>query len=46
MHGKGVMTNEDGSIYDGEFKNGKMDGQGTKTFSNGNIYSGKFKNSL
>jgi len=26
MHGKGVMTNEDGSIYDGEFKNGKMDG--------------------
>ena len=40
------MTYGDGSEYDGNFKNGKMDGQGVKTFANGNVYTGKFKDNL
>ena len=40
------MTNPDGSSYEGEFKNGKMEGQGVKSYSNGNKLTGKFKNNL
>ena len=40
------MTNPDGSSYEGEFKNGKMEGTGTKVYANGNTYTGTFKNNL
>lgn len=46
MHGEGVMTYADGSSYEGEFINGKMEGNGTKNFVNGDAYTGKFKNNL
>jgi hypothetical protein len=28
-HGKGVMTFKDGSVYEGEFLNGKIQGSGS-----------------
>lgn len=34
------MNWPDGSKYEGEFKNGKMDGEGSKMFTNGNKYIG------
>ena len=33
----------DGSIYEGEFKNGKRHGQGTYTWSDGEVYVGNWK---
>ena len=32
MHGKGLMTNGDGSTYEGDFKHGLIEGHGVKTF--------------
>ena len=42
-HGQGVMTYANGDIYDGEWKEGRMDGKGTKKFRNGNEYEGGVK---
>ena len=41
-----MLTNEDGTTYEGQFKYGKMEGHGTKTFVNGDQYTGKFKENL
>jgi hypothetical protein len=35
LEGKGVLTHENGDIYDGTFKNGEYDGHGTIIFNNG-----------
>jgi len=40
------MTWTDGSKYEGQFVNGKMEGKGIKTWPNGNTYDGMFKNNL
>ena len=42
-YGEGIMTFSDGEIYEGEWKDGKIDGKGTYNFSNGNVYKGEFK---
>ena len=35
-------TQEDGSVYEGEFKDGLFDGQGILTYVNGDRYEGQF----
>lgn len=35
-----------GDLYEGTFKNGKMDGKGRYKFTNGNTYVGEFKDGL
>ena len=40
----GTLTWKDGTMYIGEFKNGKYSGQGTMNFADGGIYKGKWKN--
>lgn len=46
--GKGVARiiagDLEGSVYDGEFKQGKMDGEATYTLKNGDKFIGTFKN--
>ena len=37
------MTFPDGSMYEGEFKDGEYNGQGIMTFPDGNKYVGEFK---
>ena len=32
MHGKGAQMEADGSVYDGDYRNGAMHGTGTYTF--------------
>jgi hypothetical protein len=40
-----IVFNEDGSIYEGEYKNGKPNGHGTWTsYDNKTIYDGEWKN--
>merc|ERR1712146_482981 len=43
-HGKGVITIDDGFIYDGDWKNGKMEGHGAMKYLNGDKYDGEWKN--
>merc|ERR1712146_855020 len=43
-HGKGLVTLDDGSTYDGEFKNGKREGHGTRKYSDGREYIGDWEN--
>jgi len=44
MHGLGTYNStEDGSFYNGEFKNGQRSGQGYASFSDGRVYEGEFK---
>jgi TonB family protein len=38
----GVSTSSNGSIYQGEFKRGKLDGDGSTLLSNGNYHVGKY----
>lgn len=42
--GKGKATFTNGSAYDGDWSNGKMEGHGTFTFGNGDVYVGTMKN--
>ena len=42
--GKGTMTYEDGSKYDGEWKEGKRYGKGTLIYEDGSKYEGEWKN--
>ena len=41
--GKGIMNYEDGSKYDGEWKEGKRYGKGTLTYEDGAKYVGEWK---
>lgn len=42
-HGKGKMVyNEDGRIYDGEWRHGRWHGFGRATFANGDHFSGQY----
>jgi hypothetical protein len=43
-HGKGKYTTPDGSVYEGEFKNGDKHGQGTYFFASGSKYIGQWIN--
>ena len=42
----GIFTYDDGSIYEGEFEDGKVHGQGTYTWSDGTMYEGAFESGL
>ena len=44
MNGQGTMLFPDGSRYDGEFKDGRMEGQGIRQYKNFDRYVGGFKN--
>jgi hypothetical protein len=41
----GKLKNKDGSIYEGEWKQGEASGNGTLIWSNGSKYSGEFRES-
>lgn len=43
INGKGIMTYDDGSIYEGEWINGNFNGQGKMIYKNGDIYNGDWK---
>ena len=45
-HGKGKMTQLDGSYYVGEWKNGKRHGKGITVYSNGNRYIGTWVDNI
>ena len=44
-HGKGTKKWKDGTTYEGDFVNGKMEGTGVWC-KNGNEYKGEFKNDM
>ena len=41
--GYGKRTLADGSVYEGQFKDGDFEGKGTLTYPNGQQYTGEFK---
>jgi hypothetical protein len=40
----GIMAFQNGSRYEGEFKDGKYSGRGTFYFANGSVYEGEYEN--
>ena len=44
--GYGKTTLSDGSVYEGQFKDGKFDGKGQLDFADQRQYTGEFKNGL
>ena len=44
FNGKGILCDEKGNVYEGDFINGKFDGYGHYKMSNGDNYIGQFKN--
>ena len=44
--GPGKMTQANGTVYEGDFKDGLANGSGKCKFSNGDVYEGEFKNDL
>ena len=42
-HRHGVMISSSGSVYEGEFKEGKKEGRGIFSYDNGNTFKGEFK---
>ena len=42
LEGNGKITFSDGSIYEGEWKNGQMSGQGKLNSKDGKVYEGSF----
>ncbi len=44
--GKGKMTLQNGSVYEGNFSRGRMSGQGTMTYHNGERYTGQWANDV
>ena len=44
VHGQGKVSYSDGTVYEGDFKNGLLNGQGKMTRTNGTVYEGNFKN--
>lgn len=45
-HGKGVMNYHNGSVYEGEFRNGLRSGAGTYETAEGDKYIGSFRNDI
>ena len=43
MHGRGLLTYANGSVYSGQFRFGKMEGDGQLKFANGDVYIGQFR---
>ena len=43
-HGRGVQVFPDGSVYSGEFVDGKYEGAGRLSKASGDVYDGKWKN--
>ena len=44
--GKGIYKFANGDVYDGMFKNDKINGEGTYTWANKIGYKGQFKNNM
>ena len=44
FNGKGILCDEKGNIYEGDFVNGKFEGYGRYKMTNGDNYIGEFKN--
>lgn len=44
--GKGKMSLQNGSVYEGNFSRGRMSGEGTMTYSNGERYVGQWANDM
>ena len=44
MNGRDKLTLPDGSVYEGDIKNGEMNGIGKLTWPNGSVYEGEMKN--
>ena len=44
--GRGILCDDKGNIYEGDFLNGKFEGYGHDKMSNGDNYIGEFKNGL
>jgi len=42
-NGKGRLRLADGSVYDGEFKDGRFTGKGRHSMPDGTVYTGEFK---
>ena len=43
VNGSGAYKLSDGSVYNGQWKDGKFNGQGTYKFKDGTVYNGEFK---
>ena len=43
-HGRGVLKSADGTVYEGEFANGRRTGYGVLTKPDGTRYQGTFVN--
>ena len=43
LHGIGKITCSNGTVFEGEFKDGKKTGFGKITYSNGTVFEGEFK---
>ena len=46
INGQGTFTWSNGSIYIGEWKDGRLSGQGTFISEDGSMYIGKYKGGL
>jgi len=42
QHGNGVLTWKDGSVFDGDWRNGSAEGKGKFSHPNGDVYKGDF----
>jgi hypothetical protein len=42
-HGRGIMRYDNGSVYTGQWKDGKMHGNGTIRWEDGSIYAGQWR---
>jgi hypothetical protein len=43
QNGKGLWTWDDGAMYDGEWKDHRMDGMGMSTYADGTTYDGEWE---
>ena len=43
-NGRGKFKFANGNVYDGEFKNDKMEGRGVYKYASGDVYNGEYKN--
>jgi hypothetical protein len=43
-HGRGVLTQANGDVYEGHWKDGKREGRGVCWWGNGDAYEGEWKN--